>query len=71
MELLGDVGLVESCFGPFGIVLVSVEDRCMVCAKCCIGLDIVFNAPMVLLGVEAQVEAHFSPFGDSANLEAR
>ena len=23
---------------------------------------------MVLLGDEAQVEAHFSPFGDSANL---
>ena len=26
---------------------------------------------MVLLGDEAQVEAHFSPFGDSANLDAR
>jgi hypothetical protein len=25
---------------------------------------------MVLLGVEAQVEAHFGPFGDSANLDA-
>ena len=53
------------------IVLVSVEDRCMVCAKRCIGLDIVFNAPMVLLGDEVQVEARFSPFGDSANLDAR
>ena len=48
------------------IVLVSVEDRCMVCAKRCIGLDIVFNATMVLLGDEAQGEAPFSPFGDSA-----
>ena len=47
------------------IVLVSVQDRCMVCAKHSIGLDIVFNAPMVLLGDEAQVEARFSPFGDS------
>ena len=27
--------------------------------------------PMVPLGDEAQVEAHFSPFGDSANLHAR
>jgi hypothetical protein len=27
--------------------------------------------PMVLLVDEAQVEAHFSPFGDSANLDAR
>ena len=53
------------------IVLVSVEDRCMVCAKRCIGSDIIFNAPLVLLGDEAQVEAPFSPFGDSANLDAR
>jgi hypothetical protein len=27
--------------------------------------------PMVLLGDEAQVEARFAPFGDSANLDAR
>ena len=53
------------------IVLVSVQDRCTVCAKCTIGLDSVINAPMVLLGDEAQVEAHFSPCGDSANLNAR
>jgi hypothetical protein len=26
---------------------------------------------MVLLGDEAQVEAHFSPFGDSVNLDSR
>ena len=72
MELLADVGLVESCFGQFGdIVLVSVEQRCTVCAKHTIGSDIVFNAPMVLLGYEAQVEAPFTPFGDSANLDAR
>ena len=53
------------------IVLVSVEDRCMVCAKRCIGSDIVFHAPMVVLCDEAQVEATFSPFGDSANLDTR
>ena len=53
------------------IVLVLVEDRCMVCAKRCIGSDIIFYAPMVLLGHEAQVEATFSPFGDSANLDTR
>ena len=39
------------------IVLVSVKDRCTVYAKRTIGLDIDFNAPMVLLGDEAQVEA--------------
>jgi hypothetical protein len=27
--------------------------------------------PMVLLGDEAQVEARFGPFGDSANLDAK
>jgi hypothetical protein len=27
--------------------------------------------PMVLLGYEAQVEAHFGPFGDSANLDGK
>ena len=53
------------------IVLVSVEDRCTVCAKRTIGPDIVFNALMVLLVDEAQVEAPFSPFGDSANLDTR
>ena len=53
------------------IVLVSVQDRCTVCAKRTIGLDIDFNAPMVLLGDEAQVEARFSPCGDSANFDAR
>ena len=46
------------------IVLVSVQDRCTVCAKRTIGLDIVFNAPIALLGDEAQLEARFSPCGD-------
>ena len=53
------------------IVLVSVEDMCTVYAKRTMGSDIVFNALMVLLGDEAQVEAPFSPFGDSANLGTR
>ena len=52
------------------IVFVSVQDMCTVCAKRTIGSDIVFNVPMVLLGEEAQLEAPFSPFGDSANLDA-
>ena len=39
------------------IVLVSVQDRCTVCTKRTKGLDIVFNAPTVLLGDEAQLEA--------------
>ena len=47
---------------PLEILLVSVQDSCTVCAKRMIGLDIVFYAPMVLLGDEAQVQAHFGLF---------
>ena len=70
MELLCDVGHVESSSVRLDMVLLLVQDRCTVCAKRTVGLDIVFNAPMVLLDNEAQVEARFSPFGDSANLVA-
>ena len=52
-------------------VLVSVQDRCMVCAKRTVGSETVLDAPMVLLGDEAQVEARFGPFGDNANLDER
>ena len=71
MELLVTWVLWNHVSDRLEIVLVSVVERCMVCAKRCIGSDIVFNAPMVLLGDEAQVEAPFSPFGDSANLDTR
>ena len=53
------------------MALVSVQDRCTICAKRTIGIDSVINAPMVLLDDEAQVEARFSPCGESANLDAR
>ena len=43
--------------------LVSMQDRCMVCARCTIGSKIVLTHPMVPLGDEAQVEACFGPFG--------
>ena len=42
------------------VVLVTVQDRCTV-----------LDAPMVLLGDEAQVEARFGLFGDSANVDSR
>ena len=45
MELLGDVGLVESCSVCLEMVLVLMEDRCTVCAQCTIGSDIVLDAP--------------------------
>ena len=54
------------------IVLVLVQDRCTVCAKYTIGSEIVLDAPDgTPLGGKAQVEACFSPFGDSTNLDAR
>ena len=53
------------------MVLVSVQDRCMVCAKHTIGPETVLYAPMVLLGDEAQVQACFGLFRDSTSLDAR
>ena len=45
MELLGDVGLVESLFFPLETALVSVQDRCMVSAGRTIGSEIILDAP--------------------------
>jgi hypothetical protein len=50
MELLGDVGYVESHFFRLDTVLVSVQDMCMVYAKCTISSKIILDAPMVPLG---------------------
>jgi hypothetical protein len=52
-------------------MLVSVDDRCMVCAKRTIGSEKSFWTHPMVLGDEAQVSACFIPFGDSANLDAR
>ena len=51
------------------IVLVSVQDRCTVCATQ--GSESFRKHPMELLGDEAQVESCFSPFGDSVSISAR
>ena len=52
-------------------VLVSLQDRCAVCAKHTMAHKSFWTHKMVLLGDEAQVEAHFGLFRDIANLEAR
>ena len=44
MELLGDVGHVESRSVRLEMVLVLVQDRCTVCAKRSIGLEIGLDA---------------------------
>jgi hypothetical protein len=41
--LLGDEAQLDARFGPFGDS--ANLDRCMVCAKCTIGLEIVLDAP--------------------------
>ena len=45
MELLGDVGLMESRFGLLGDNLGVGASRCTVCAKHTIGSEIVLYAP--------------------------
>ena len=53
------------------MVLVSLQDRCTICAKRTIGLETVLDAPMVLLGDEAQVKARFGLFRHSASPDTR
>jgi hypothetical protein len=53
------------------IVLVSEQDKCTVCANRTIGLEIVLDAPDGTPSDEAQVEACFGVFGDSAYPDAR
>ena len=71
MELLGHAGHVESRSVHLEMVFVLVQESCTVCAEHTIGSEIILDAPVVLLGDEAQLEASFGPFGDSVNLEAR
>ena len=52
------------------MVLSLTQDRCTVCAKRTIGSEIILEIMMVLLRDDAQVDARFGPFGDSANLHA-
>ena len=44
MVLLGDEAQVEARFGPFGDSGNLDADRCMVCAKRTIGLEIILDA---------------------------
>ena len=53
------------------IVLVLVQDSCTVYARRTMDSKIVLDTMMVLLCIEAQVDARFGLFGDSAKLDAR
>ena len=53
------------------IVLVSMQDRSTVCVERTIGSEISLVHLMVLLDDVGEVEARFSLFQDSVNLDAR
>jgi hypothetical protein len=55
----------------FETALVLMQDRCMVCARRTVASETFWSHTMVPLGDEAQVEAHFGPFGGSAHLDTR
>ena len=52
-------------------VLVLVQERGTVCAKHTMAQKSFLTHPMVLLGDEAEMEARFGPFGDTANFDVR
>ena len=45
MELQGDMGHVESCLVHLETLLVSMQERRTICAKCTTGSDIISDAP--------------------------
>jgi hypothetical protein len=52
------------------IVLVSVQDRCTVCAERTMSSKIILDTPEEHLGDMGHVESHFNPFGDSVSIGA-
>ena len=64
MELLGDVGHVESRSVRLEMVLVLMKDRCTVCAERTIGSDIVLDAPHGTPRRRGSCGESFGPFGD-------
>ena len=71
MELLGDVGHVESRSVCLETVLVLMEDRCTVCAKRTIGSDIIFDAPDGTPRRRVSCGISFSPYGDGVSVDLR
>ena len=53
------------------IVLLLTQDRCMVCAECTIGSELILDTPNGLVGDVGHVEPRFSPFRDSVSVGAR
>ena len=72
MQLLGDVGLVESCFSPFGFS-VSVGARYVhgFAPNVPYARKSFWMHPMELLGDVGHLESRFFSFGDSVSVGAR
>ena len=70
MVLLGEEAQVEVSV-RLEIGLNLIQDRCTVCAERTICSETVLDAPMVLLGDEAQVKARFGLFRHSASPNTR
>ena len=49
----------------------SVQDGCMVCARCTIGFKSFWTHPMELLGDVGHGATHFFPYGESVSVGAR
>jgi hypothetical protein len=71
MDLLGDVGHVESRFDLFGDGVSISAREVHVCAKRTMPQESFCTHPMALVGDKAQMEARFDLFGDSANHNSR
>ena len=71
MELLGDVGHVESRLVRLEIVLTKTQDRCKFALNVHWSQKSFWTHPMELLCDEAQVESRFGPFGVSVSISAR
>ena len=52
-------------------MLVSVQDRCTVCAKRTIGSETILDAPDRTPRCVGHVESRFDPFGDGVSVGAR
>ena len=56
------MGQVEADFVTFEILLISAQDRCIVCAESTMGMEIILAVPDGTPGHVGQGEARFSPF---------
>ena len=65
------MGQVEADFVTFGDSVNIGIDRCIVCAECTMGMEIILAVPDGTPGDVGQGEARFSSFGDSVSLDAR